>query len=373
METILKSINAVMGVTGCFVCDGDGQLVASALPELFDRETLSGVGKTITQTMAGLSTSRKKKVGEIDLLYGESRFIAMSAGVNCLCILCVRNVNLPLLNLTAKMAVKKLAGLAGERVGVAASGFVVPAAASPRDQILRNETRLILNAAHDQAVVIKATGDAAIRLCCPSAPRLAPNLEQMILELAGLQKQSVQIKHLFENLGYAAEERFNLLQGSQRLRFVHAGHELGVEVYLNALVMYHQLNFGERITMNQDTLTLADLLLWKLQVVDAAEGILRTIYTLLYDHELGGPGETEKIDTVRIMDMCTSDWGWYKTVTSNLEKCLTWSQAEFGDQAGVVAERGRRLLQIMNDAPKSVGWQLRSRIGERQRWYETPE
>jgi predicted regulator of Ras-like GTPase activity (Roadblock/LC7/MglB family) len=373
MESILKSINAVMGVTGCFVCNGDGQPIASALPELFDRETLANVGKTITQTMAGLSSSRKKKVGEVDLLYGESRFIAMSAGVYCLCILCVRNVNLPLLNLTAKMAVKKLAGLADEQVEMVALGITSRIEISPRDQLLREETTAILNTARDQAVVIKATGDAAIRLCCPSAPLLAPNLEGTILELAALHKQSVQIKHLFESLGYKAEERFNLLQGSQRLRFVHAGHELGVELYLDTLVMYHQLNFAERINLNQDTLSLADLLLWKLQYVDAAEGTQRTIYSLLNDHELGGPGETEKIDTIRITDVCSSDWGWYKTVTSNLEKCLSWSQAEFSDQAGVVAGRGQRLLQIINEAPKSVGWQLRARIGERQRWYEVPD
>ncbi len=116
MEAILKDINAVVGVTGCFVCDGKGQVSASALPELFDETILSAVGRTMSQTMAGLATARRRKVGDIDLVYGEGRLIAKNLGEGCLCILCVRNINVPLLNLTANVAAKKLSSLlkAGE-------------------------------------------------------------------------------------------------------------------------------------------------------------------------------------------------------------------------------------------------------------------
>ena len=31
------------------------------------------------------------------------------------------------------------------------------------------------------------------------------------------------------------------------------------------------------------------------------------------------------------------------------------------------------LQQAIEDAPKSRAWRLRSRVGERVRWYETPE
>jgi len=40
MENILKDINAVVGVTGCFICNGEGQVLASALPDLFDENLL---------------------------------------------------------------------------------------------------------------------------------------------------------------------------------------------------------------------------------------------------------------------------------------------------------------------------------------------
>jgi hypothetical protein len=94
MEIILKDINAVVGVTGSFVCDGEGQVLAKALPGVFDEAMLSPVGRTMAQTIAGLRIAR--------------RLIVKSVEEGCLCILCVRRINVPLLNLTANVAVRKL-------------------------------------------------------------------------------------------------------------------------------------------------------------------------------------------------------------------------------------------------------------------------
>jgi predicted regulator of Ras-like GTPase activity (Roadblock/LC7/MglB family) len=108
MEDILKDINAVVGVTGSFVCSGEGQMSASALPDLFDEAILSTVGRTMAQTMAGLATARRRKIGDIDLVYDQGQLIAKNLGEGCLCILCVRNINVPLLNLTVNVAAQKL-------------------------------------------------------------------------------------------------------------------------------------------------------------------------------------------------------------------------------------------------------------------------
>jgi predicted regulator of Ras-like GTPase activity (Roadblock/LC7/MglB family) len=108
MEIILKDINAVVGVTGSFVCDGEGQVLAKALPGVFDEAMLSPVGRTMAQTIAGLRIARRRKVGDLDLLYDQGRLIVKSVEEGCLCILCVRRINVPLLNLTANVAVRKL-------------------------------------------------------------------------------------------------------------------------------------------------------------------------------------------------------------------------------------------------------------------------
>ena len=67
MEDILKDINAMVGVMGSFVCNDEGQVSASALPELYDETILSTVGRIVAQTMAGLATARRRKIGDDEL------------------------------------------------------------------------------------------------------------------------------------------------------------------------------------------------------------------------------------------------------------------------------------------------------------------
>ena len=108
MDKILKDINAVVGVTGSFVCNEEGQVVAKLMPNVFDNNTLSPVGRTMAQTIAGLKIARECTIGDLDLLYEQGRLIVKNVGEGCLCILCVQRINVPLLNLTANVAVKKL-------------------------------------------------------------------------------------------------------------------------------------------------------------------------------------------------------------------------------------------------------------------------
>jgi len=115
MEKPLKDINAVVGVTGSFVCDTEGQVLARALPAVFDAAMLSIVGRIAAQTIAGLQMTRKRKAGDIDLLYTDGRLIIKNLGKGCLCILCVPRINVPLLNLTANVAARKLAGIVAEK------------------------------------------------------------------------------------------------------------------------------------------------------------------------------------------------------------------------------------------------------------------
>jgi hypothetical protein len=39
----------------------------------------------------------------------------------------------------------------------------------------------------------------------------------------------------------------------------------------------------------------------------------------------------------------------------------------------MIAERLRALLKVVETAPKSARWKLRSRVGDKVRWYNEPE
>jgi predicted regulator of Ras-like GTPase activity (Roadblock/LC7/MglB family) len=398
MENILKDINAVIGVNGSFVCDVDGQVLSSLLPENLGDDLLSPVGRTMAQTIGGVELSRRRKMGELDLLFRDARVLVKNLRVGYLCILCQPTINVPLLNLTANVAAKRLASLVEEQRDKALKQAAMREAQTARSQALNDEVRSIISATQKQGVILRAAGDTAIRLCCPSAGRTAPRFSDKILDLAGRANQSARINAVLESLGYAPERRFNLLRGSERLRFTHPEKQLGVEVFLDVLRMYHQLNFAAGLDLDKDTISLADLLLWKLQYVEAEEDDLRAIYTIIYDYELAGSGEPEavenglrfaldvtyahevagsiepgKIDTSRIVSLCAGNWGWYKTVTMNLQKTIAFAEGNLDDEISVFLERTQRLLQMIEDAPKSAAWQLRSRVGTSRQWYMIPE
>jgi hypothetical protein len=68
------------------------------------------------------------------------------------------------------------------------------------------------------------------------------------------------------------------------------------------------------------------------------------------------------------------DWGFCHTVERNAPKVAElWSQERLPGATHDVAAQVTALLQAIDDAPKSRAWRLRSRVGERIRWYETPE
>lgn len=108
MEDILKDISGLVGVSGCFVCDSEGQVLASTLPSVPDQDALLTVGRTINQTTAGLFAARRRKVHELDFLFAEGRVVIKPLSHGSLCVICARNMNVPLLNLTANLAARKL-------------------------------------------------------------------------------------------------------------------------------------------------------------------------------------------------------------------------------------------------------------------------
>lgn len=386
MERILQDVNRVVGVTGSFVCDQEGKVLARALPGLFDGATLSTVARTAAQTVAGLETARRRKVTDLDLVYGDGRLVLKNLANGCLCILCVRNINVPLLNLTANLAARKLSeriksspmGRGMEMVTVAVEPPLVEERpveeAFPLLPSLEGEARRAVSLAQERKAILRVLGSVAVMLHCPSAAYITVPFTTKELNFAIYGKQRPQISEILESLGYEPHRRFNALQGHKRLKFFHPEKEILAHVFVDTFEMCHKLSFANRLHLDQVTIPLADLLLSKLQVVEMNEEELREIYALLYDHELGDQADPEKIDTAFIVNLCSDDWGWYKTVTTNIEGAIALADNLLGEQEReIFLARIGRLRQMIEGSAKSFRWQLRARIGESTRWYELPE
>ena len=73
--------------------------------------------------------------------------------------------------------------------------------------------------------------------------------------------------------------------------------------------------------------------------------------------------------------MLGADWGWFcHTTERNLGKLAElWAETPVPDASCDVAKQIESLRDTIEQAPKTRAWRLRSRIGERVRWYEMPE
>src|SRR5262249_45272736 len=101
---------------------------------------------------------------------------------------------------------------------------------------------------------------------------------------------------------------------------------------------------------------------------------------LLADHGLAaGPSgastaQADEISLGRVTAVLGADWGFCHTAERNLGRVLELAAAEPPPGAGHDAAAQVGAVQAaIEAAPKSRSWRLRSRIGERVKWYETPE
>lgn len=402
METTLKEINAVLGVTGSFVCASDGNLMAKAMPGLYETGQLALAARVANQFFQALEVSGQRAT-EMDLIFGQRRLILKTFRGGILAILCARTINLPLLNLTVNVATKKIAAAfktpkpaalpveRSESAPVAPAPATVPTSAAPPPQpapveapaaeVVGNplfselypEAQRVIGEARQEKIDLCVLDSLAIWHSVSRARAVLAPLNKRQIVLAGRSAQGDAIAHLLERLGYKANQRFNAFYGSRRLNFSCADRDVVADVYLDVFSMYHRFELNEYIEEADFALPTTALLLSRLQMVEWSDAALRDICALLFESDLGVGREKGKIDASQITRLCAEDWGWYKTVTINLERITALAPTWLGPEDGtVVVERAQRLRQSIVNAPKSLRWQTRARLGESVRWYETP-
>ncbi len=96
---------------------------------------------------------------------------------------------------------------------------------------------------------------------------------------------------------------------------------------------------------------------------------------MLHDHEIVDKDEPEGINGAYLAKMCGEEWGIYKTFTvtlGNIDAALRDFELAPEDR-DLVKKRIEDLRSRIENAPKSMGWKMRSKIGEKKQWYELPE
>lgn len=234
------------------------------------------------------------------------------------------------------------------------------------------EGQRLLGLAHGNGSAIALLGGVAVRLRAPVVP---PSLDRSYkdLDFAVSKGRGADADRLLKESGYEPATMFNAMNGKERMLFHDTVNERQVDVFVGSFRMCHEISFGDRIKPGEDTVPLAELLLTKLQIIELNEKDVRDTVLLLHGHEIAD--DDDAVNGARIAELCASDWGLWRTITQNLERCgQLLGEYELPDaERDRVAGRLKELIDRIEQAPKSRGWKLRARVGERKRWYELPE
>jgi hypothetical protein len=242
---------------------------------------------------------------------------------------------------------------------------------------IEGEAKRIIMEATKRGITLRLFGGVAVRYLSPSASKPSLSRTYQDLDFFGIARQGRLIKQLFADLGYAANQRFNALHGDRRLIFDDSIARWSVDVFLDVFKMCHALPIGKRLMLCEYTLSVSDLLLTKLQIVEVNEKDVRDMLLLLLDHELDDSATVgaDELDSRYIAKLCSDDWGLCKTVETNLKKINTiLADHELDEESKrKVRERVEVLLRAIETTPRSMRWKFRSIVGERMKWYELPE
>ena len=204
------------------------------------------------------------------------------------------------------------------------------------------------------------------------------------LDLIAYSKQRKEIMDLFEKelkFKYDPSMRVYMIR---RLIYFHPKGYYDVDVFFDKLEYSHDVVFGSkpgkgRLELDFPTISLADLVLEKLQIHQINLKDLIDLIVLFFGHEVGSTAKKEVIDGSYVAKILADDWGFWYDATSNLKKVKKVAKdfKEEGklteEEYSTVINRVDKLMKMIDTEPKTRKWKKRAKVGTSKPWYREVE
>ena len=237
-----------------------------------------------------------------------------------------------------------------------------------------SELKRIIGASNNAGILLRVIGSLAFQMHCPTFGYLQAAMGRAYtdIDFAAYHKQSREIKSLMAGLGYIENREVFIISEGNRSIFENSHKNLHLDVFFDKLDFCHIISWENRLEVDSPTIPLSELLLEKMQIVKINEKDVIDTIMLLLEHPLGDI-DRETINTARVARICANDWGLWRTTTMNLEKVghltLEYPQLD-NDQKSRVVSQVKQTLKRIEAEPKSMAWRIRSRVGDRVKWYK---
>lgn len=238
------------------------------------------------------------------------------------------------------------------------------------------EAKAIIQASEERGLHLRLLGALAVIEQCPGGVWLLERTNRVLtdIDFMGYEKELPKVEVMFEELGYQVLGGRGVTMDvwvGRRIFDDTTGGRRRVDVFLDRLDFCHPIELKGRLDLDPVTIPLTDIVLEKLQIVEINEKDLKDLVVLLLEHPVVD-GSSGGIDAGYVVDLLAKDWGFYYTVSLNLERIRRYMEGIpdlTEEHRGLVASRIDDLWERVEAAPKSLKWKLRARVGSSRRWY----
>lgn len=241
---------------------------------------------------------------------------------------------------------------------------------------LEAEMQRLVSEGQKEGILLRLLGGLAVKVHSPHASHRSLERNYPDIDFVTDKASSRRLLDFLPAMGYTPNKTFNTLSGDRRQLWYDETNGRQIDIFIGDFTMCHTLPLSARLEVEPLTIPLAELFLTKAQIVQLNRKDVLDLLALLLDHEVG-PGDRETINAEYIAGLCAKDWGLYTTVSLTLQKVRQFLEEEphglDEQEAQTIARRLVTLEKAMDDAPKTMGWKMRARVGTRVRWYEEVE
>ena len=234
------------------------------------------------------------------------------------------------------------------------------------------EASRVVKKFEEKGAIIRVMGAIVIRKHCPRFQHLAIAMKRVLtdLDFVTYGRFGHLVRPIFVELGYFPDERFNAYFGRTRQQYRNTANSQLADVFCDRLEMNHTVDFTNRLELDSPTITLADFLLEKLQIVQLNEKDAIDTALLMREHKIGTAND-ETIDARYISKVLAKDWGFYYTVSGNIVKVKNYALSNLSAEDGKdVASKVDQLLNWIDNEPKTYKWKVRASMGTKKKWYK---
>ncbi len=235
----------------------------------------------------------------------------------------------------------------------------------------------IMEKAKGFGITIRVMGSLAFRIKCPDYKYLEYKNKHYLpdIDFIAYSKEIVRVQDLFFSMNWTENQNVLRLFGNKRRIFYHPDNNIHVDIFIDKLRFCHEIDFRNRLEIDFPTISLIDLLLQKLQIVEINKKDLVDVMVLLCQYPVSKENNDQNIiNGFYLAKICSKAWGLWKTATTNLQKIYDFSEEYLDEkEAKEVRNKIKTLEKLIQNHKKNLKWKIRSIIGERMKWYQEVE